>query len=347
MTIFQNVLLPKCGLVARNCCQGGTPHEERLLEEGGSQAWAASNDDEDGARKPQIWAGIVTYNPCLERLNENLSAIITQVQTLAVFDNGSSNVGEIRKVLTDAGWEGRRICLIESNENKGLAVALNRLANAAHEAGAEAIVFLDQDSVAGTNLVAALAKHMQDGVAVVSPLVVDRNNARVAEDRSIVRETKRPLTSGSMVNIAAWTSIGGYDERYFVDWVDVDFCDNLRMHGYRLLITHETILLHELGNQEFAWFGPGTDYTGKRSASRGYYRLNYPAWRWCDRARGQAIAMRKYAWTRIGIEERLIFLKTTVGRALLIERDKKACLFAIFEGLREGRRAMQGEPSRR
>ena len=41
-------------------------------------------------------AGIVTYNPDLERLRANLNNTVSQVDAVFVFDNGSENVADIR-----------------------------------------------------------------------------------------------------------------------------------------------------------------------------------------------------------------------------------------------------------
>ena len=37
-------------------------------------------------------AGIVLFNPDLERLNENISAVITQVDNVLLVDNNSNNL---------------------------------------------------------------------------------------------------------------------------------------------------------------------------------------------------------------------------------------------------------------
>ena len=141
-----------------------------------------------------------------------------------------------------------------------------------------------------------------------------------------------------MVNLSAWRGVGCYDETLFVDWVDNEFCDNLRFHGYRILATHGTSILHEMGEQEYAWSAPGKDYTNTTRTNRGYYRQNYPAWRWRDRARGEFIAMRKYRGTRIMLDELCAFLRGTVGRIFFLEKNKVECLKAVRDGIRDARR---------
>lgn len=275
----------------------------------------------------------MTYNPDIERLRENVDAIVPQVEQLVIFDNGSENRTDIERIFSVSAR------IIKSAENLGMAKALNRLAEAAEQGGASDIVLLDQDSVVSAGLVAEEARHRADCVGVVCCLVVDRNHQSEIVETVETCEVKRPITSGSMVNLSAWRSVGGYDERLFVDWVDNEFADNLRAHDFRLIKTPNTIILHEMGRQEYAWNAPGRNDMGEKQASKGYYRQNYPTWRWRDRARSQTITIRKYGWSRIGWEERYFFLRATVGRILFLEDNKLDCLLAVLDGCLSGFRA--------
>ena len=280
-----------------------------------------------------VWGGIVTFNPGIERLIENVDAIAPQVDRLLVFDNGSDNVAEICRAVDG------RAKVIQGHDNHGMAVALNTLASVAEKGRATDIVFLDQDSIAAKDLVAREAACRSDDVGLVCCLVIDRNHKETGREEPTVCDVKRAITSGSMVNLAAWRAVGGYDERLFVDWVDNEFADNLRSHGYRLVKTSHTSILHEMGGQEYAWSAPGSDDMGKKHANKGYYRQNYPAWRWRDRARSQAITIQKYGWGRIGWGERYYFLRATLARILLLESSKLECLRAVVDGYKSGRRA--------
>lgn len=282
-----------------------------------------------------IWGGIVTYNPDMERLYENVAAIKPQVDKLVIFDNGSDNVRDVQSFFDD-------IEIISSPKNLGMAKALNQLARRASDAGATDILFLDQDSVAADNLVSVEAGVRAEGTGIVCCLAIDRNHRPEDTDTTRVYEVKRPITSGSMVNLAAWRAVGGYDERLFVDWVDNEFCDNLRTHNYCIMKTNRTHILHELGHQEYLWTGPGQDDFGHGHAMRDHYRQNYPAWRWKDRARSQVITIGKYGWSSIGIEERIYFLRNIL-RILFVERDRAKNWHAMIEGYKCGRAALVDE----
>jgi rhamnosyltransferase len=289
----------------------------------------ASTDKAD-KRKSNIFCGIVTYNPDIDRLRDNIAAVSPQVDEVLIFDNHSNNLGDIETLISCYP-----ATLTRWDKNSGMAVALNRLANSAIEAGATDILFLDQDSVVGQGTVAGLAEYRSPEIGIVTPLIVDRNNTKIEPDLEMIYEIKRPITSGSLVNLEAWKAVGGYDERLFVDWVDDEFCDNLRAHGYKLIRVNGVSLLHELGNQEYAWSAPGKDYTNVRRTSRAYYKQNYPLWRWEDRGRSESITIKKYGWSRIGLEERLIFIKSTLGRAIFIEDNSIEILKSILRGYRD------------
>ena len=46
-------------------------------------------------------AGIVTYNPELLRLKENIEHVICQVDMLLIYDNGSKNSNDIESIIND------------------------------------------------------------------------------------------------------------------------------------------------------------------------------------------------------------------------------------------------------
>ena len=47
-----------------------------------------------------VLAGIVTYNPDIKRLNENIIALLKQVKHVYIVDNGSHNILEIENLIT-------------------------------------------------------------------------------------------------------------------------------------------------------------------------------------------------------------------------------------------------------
>ena len=78
-------------------------------------------------------AGIVVFNPDMVRLKENIEAIIPQVETVIVIDNGSKDENEIPSFLEAY----KSTVCIRNAENMGIAKALNQIVNKADELGYE------------------------------------------------------------------------------------------------------------------------------------------------------------------------------------------------------------------
>lgn len=74
-------------------------------------------------KKITIIAGIVLFNPEISRLKKNISTITNQVEKIVLFDNGSSNIEEIKEVALG----NSKLILIQSKKNIGIAAALNRI----------------------------------------------------------------------------------------------------------------------------------------------------------------------------------------------------------------------------
>ena len=49
----------------------------------------------------KIGSVIVSYNPKVDLLNENIDAIISQVDAVLIVDNGSKNIERIRLSISD------------------------------------------------------------------------------------------------------------------------------------------------------------------------------------------------------------------------------------------------------
>lgn len=215
-------------------------------------------------------AGIVLYNPESDRINENIEAIIDQVDYVILADNGSDNYDYIY----DKYKSVPKVRFIHNKENQGIATALNQICTEASELGAEWILTLDQDSVVAHDLIATYSKYIgQENVGIVCPAIKDRNFTLKRECNLAGQVIKVPrcITSGSFTRIKAWEKIGGFDEKLFIDAVDFDFCFTLRENDYLILRTYETHILHEVGKSKLVKFLWKEDSVYNHSVSRYYY----------------------------------------------------------------------------
>lgn len=278
-----------------------------------------------------VYAGIVTYNPELDRLRQSISAIAPQVGKVVVFDNGSANVDDISSLLFEFGKENE---LIRNCRNVGMASALNVLCQTAQSAQAEFILLLDQDSVVPEGFINSLIEYSGDDVGIVAPYIIDRNNVMNLPMDNVVESVKMAITSGSLVQLSAWESVGGYDENLFVDWVDHEFNDKLLLNGYRILRVQKAVLLHEIGKKEFSHMG--WSFNLKKGLFRWpVYHDDRPFFRRYDVMKAHVYVTLKYRWTALWGHE-LWFLTYDVLRNLIRERRRFEFLRAFSKGIIDG-----------
>lgn len=198
-------------------------------------------------------AGIVLFNPDINRLKENISAVIVQCTHIYLVDNGSSNIDEVLTILKE--FNQSKISVICNSVNQGIAKALNQLTAAAQKDGFEWILTLDQDSVSPSNIIEEFVKYTNNQDAgMLCPVIYDRNKGVVIEARNGYKEIDGCIISGSLLNINVWGKIGGFDEGMFINGVDFDICYRLRKMGYKILCIQSVVLLHELGHIEYHRF---------------------------------------------------------------------------------------------
>lgn len=185
---------------------------------------------------------IVTFNPDMARLRENLESVSVQVKSIVVVDNASDNIAEIEVVARQYSDS----YTVKRATNDGIASALNVGIELARSLGSESALLLDQDSVCSPGMVTHLDAAFDDGVAATAPTVADRNmgTTRISQSHEDVNYC---ITSGSLCRIESWLQVGKYDEQMFIDFVDFDYCLRLRMLGFKIIRVADATLIHEIG----------------------------------------------------------------------------------------------------
>lgn len=274
----------------------------------------------------EFCAGIVTYNPKIERLRENIESIVNQVQMVIIFDNGSVNFKFIEE-LTNT-WAN--IVLIKENQNRGIAYALNRIFECAtmYE-DIKWVLTLDQDSICPDNIIQNYQKFCHKNVGIISPIFRDpRVNYGSQINGKDVIEVENCITSGALTSIEAWKKTDGFDEIMFIDYVDYDFCCRLRKAGYKILQLGTVVLNHTIGNsKEITFLGKKIITTNHSNMRKYYIARNYLYYRHKNQITDSA--QRKAMCNKI--IKTLVFEKGRIGSA-----------YAFFRGWADGHRMMKG-----
>lgn len=196
-----------------------------------------------------VVAGIVTFNPDIDRLKQNIEAVYSQVDMIIIVDNHSNNVENIIGLVNKYNYT-RIVC---NTDNCGIAKALNQILGYADDNDAEWVLTLDQDSVVFEGLVQNYLKYIKlPKVGMMTCNIIDRNKVDYStkENGKEYIEVDKCFTSGCFTKVSAWKEAGGFDERMFIDYVDYDLCLSIREKGYRIIQIAFDGILHELGHSK-------------------------------------------------------------------------------------------------
>ena len=183
--------------------------------------------------KNDVCAVIVTYNPD-NTLKENIKALVPQVDQCLIVDNGSKNIKCIKSIIANL-----KIVLIELGTNMGIAYALNKGLDYCKKNHYPLILTMDQDTILDSHCVDILLNTMNKTNSYSVGINWDRKI-----DKS--RQVDYLITSGNL-NVGVAKSVGGYDDKLFIDSVDFDFSLKLQNRGFKLIKVAKAFASHQLG----------------------------------------------------------------------------------------------------
>lgn len=290
----------------------------------------------------RVAAGIVTYNPNIERLTKTIQSIYPQVNVVVLFDNHSGNIEDIKKSVQ--GY--KQLKLIEGERNFGIATGLNSIAEYAYTRNYQWLLTLDHDSVPQADMISEFLKFTSlKDVALLCPRVVDYRQAyRYAfqsPDSSDYNPVQECITAGSFLNLEIWKKIGGFDEFLFIDFVDYEYCYKLRANHYAIYKINGLVLDQELGDLKMSKHAKYFLKMGEKlhsqlimsfackksySVQRRYYcTRNYI---YCHKKYPQYIRRCEVVSSLVKISIKLFFLAN----------NRWELMGAIFRGIRDGKR---------
>lgn len=235
-----------------------------------------------------ICAVIVSFNPepiNLQKLTEQLIAFGVAV---CLVDNNSENKEQICSVFS-ASSDVHSFYL---EANTGIAHAQNVGIQFALDHDYAYVVFFDQDSTIDAAFMqqqtAAFEKlkTAHPRLAAIGPAFVDKKHGfhyKIVNIDRYGRRTKidtqhmeQPfaasliISSGSLVAADALRAIGPMDERFFIDYVDTEWCLRAYAKGYVIFVNPQVQMQHAIGDNSLKllkWRVP------VHSAFRRYYRI--------------------------------------------------------------------------
>ena len=269
-----------------------------------------------------VLAGIVTFNPDLERLQENISAIIDQVKQVIIVDNGSNNILNIKKIVEEYSPS---VKVVEFENNRGIAAALNTIGDFAVKQKFDYFLTLDQDSVSLPGVVEELLKYLYlPKIGLLNTYHKDRNIKDNELPNLEIIEEPMMITSGSLMPTRLFAQGFRYDSELFIDKVDFDLNIRLKNAGYHLYQIPYYGLLHELGEITIRNFLFYKIPTYNHSAFRRYYM-----------SRNTVLMFKKYGITKTNLKLLQADI-IKIGKTILYENEKREKLRKVIKGYIDG-----------
>jgi GT2 family glycosyltransferase len=202
----------------------------------------------------------VTWKALLGQVNGKLNETVDF--HLLVCDNGPFSYSHEVPLLPE--W----VDYVGVHDNHGLAWAYNLGLALARERAVEWMLTLDQDTALPPDFLARMAKlaKQEDSEAataivpqlvsehghVYSPVIAGINGERTVPlgFRGFAAGDVRPYNSAAMVRTAALTAVGGYDRRFWMNYLDHSIFYALQKAGHRIRIAGEVQVQHHLSLHE-------------------------------------------------------------------------------------------------
>ncbi|MDD3138673.1 MAG: glycosyltransferase family 2 protein [Lachnospiraceae bacterium] len=191
----------------------------------------------------KVAALVILYHYTLDNIND-IRTYACQVEKVYCFDNTEN----IDKILKEKLEQIENVEYYSQSENIGLTIAINRIAKIAIKEGYNWLFTFDQDSRASENMVQKMVHFIDEyeeaeNVGIIAPVVSD---GKVEFGIPVSRYSfyDRVIQSGAMHNLNVLQDIGGYDEKLFIDQVDLEYCIRLIQNGYKIIRLSDAVLLH-------------------------------------------------------------------------------------------------------
>lgn len=294
-----------------------------------------------------IAAGIVLFNPDIQRIYKSLDSLSKQINIVILYNNGA----DIKKLLLNKFNDKLKIIIIGNGSNVGIATALNEIMNVATQEHIHWVLTLDQDSIIPDNLFKEFNKHIFDEkLAIICPQTIDfRRKYMTIISTPNSEYIDMCITSGSYTNVNIWNKLNGFDDYLFIDLVDNDYCKRVRLSGYKILKLNKVILDHQYGSLQerhpliqkiSLWMGKTLHNTNISKLS---FKRKVNPIRVYYENRNIIYLNKKYkAYGGIGYKNHhcktyLGFFFTFSVYSLLVGDDKKGIFKAIKQGIKDGK----------
>lgn len=258
--------------------------------------------------KRKIAGVVILFNPD-DSVPGNILSYLDIVDRLFVYDNSKSENQQLLEGLGDIDVE-----YFHNGTNDGVSHALNFCARVALDQGYELMLTMDQDSYFPPDMASMYSDYLKKVNFKETGLVSPWHNMKSYKDppRTGTSFVPHVPTSGNVLDLNVLRELDFFEEKYFIDYVDIEYCFRLKSRGYRVLQVNTIELIHNLGN-----------LVEKRIFFRKISVTNHSAIRYYYRARNRLDVIKKYIFKLPRQSMLLIRLSLTdTIKVILYEKNK-------------------------
>lgn len=194
---------------------------------------------------------IVFFNPTIVQIK--IASELAKSNNVFVIDNSSNIINQ-------------EYCFeyVPLFENKGIAYAQNVGIEQALRAGAEYILFFDQDSNASDNYPQLILnefkrlKKMDSSTAMLGPTIIDErsgNSISCAGKSQEFIKVDCLINSGMITDKETIAKIGLFDSKLFIDYVDFEWSWRALSHNLSCYRSSKIFLIHSIGRRYYYYHG--------------------------------------------------------------------------------------------
>lgn len=213
------------------------------------------------------FASVVTLFYPNETHFENIKYYLPLVDKLYVIDNTPNQSHE--KYLP----KSKKIEYYTYN-NIGVAKALNLGASFAVKEGYTWLLTMDQDTVFPSSILKEMKRVIEientTNIGIVTPWHHTKLNVEKPKEK--IDYPQDVMTSGNLLNLDIWKKIGGFNEDFFIDGIDIEYGLRLKKNGFKIMRLNYLEIEHDLGDIFYVKGKLCTNHSGIR---RYYMNRNY------------------------------------------------------------------------
>lgn len=158
--------------------------------------------------------------------------------------------------------------------NIGVAKALNMGASLARKNGFEWLLTMDQDTEIKNFILKEMLKVIKSlddtNIGIVTPW--HKTKLKEEKPKEKIDYPQDVMTSGNLLNLDIWKKIGGFNEDFFIDGIDIEYGLRLKKYGYKIMRLNDLEMEHDLGDIFYVKGKLCTNHSGLR---RYYMNRNY------------------------------------------------------------------------